>query len=210
MLPLSDCTLGLLSRRMNVPRYDRARLEPSIVHLGVGGFHRAHQALYLDDLACRGMTAWGEVGIGLRSPAMRTALAGQDHLFTVVQQDSAGQRARVVGSMCDYVFAGDQPRSALRRLTDVRTRIVSMTVTGDGYNVDAEQGFRADAPQVLRDLRQPHLPHTWFGYLTEALSLRRRAGLGGFTVMSCDNLAHSGAVTRTALVGFARLRDETL
>jgi fructuronate reductase/mannitol 2-dehydrogenase len=195
---------------MDVPAYDRSVLTPSIVHLGVGGFHRAHQAVYLDDLARAGVTGWGVVGVGLRSPALRAALVGQDNLFTVVQQDSGRESARVVGSMCDYLFAGDDPARVIGRLADPRTRIVTMTITGDAYNVDSGGTFREDSREVLLDLRRPHLPVTWFGYLTEALSLRRRAGLGGFTVLSCDNLAHSGATTRKALVAFARLRDETL
>jgi fructuronate reductase/mannitol 2-dehydrogenase len=210
MISLSNSTLGQLSRRLDVPLYDRSLIKPAIVHLGVGGFHRAHQAVYLDDLARGGMTGWGEVGVGLRSPALRTALAGQDNLFTIVEQDSDSESARVVGSMCDYLFAGDSQAAVLRRLIDPRTRIVSLTITGDAYNVDAEGHFLEDSLEVRRDLRQAHLPETWFGYLTEALSRRRRAGIGGFTVLSCDNLANSGVTTRAALVGFARLRDETL
>ncbi|MCW2835587.1 MAG: Mannitol dehydrogenase domain protein [Nocardioides sp.] len=210
MLHLSDSTLGLVARRMDVPLYDRSLLSRSIVHLGVGGFHRAHQAVYLDDLARAGMTDWGVVGVGLRSPALRDALVGQDNLFTVLERDSHGENARVVGSMCDYLFAGDDPGRVIGRLADPRTRIVTMTITGDAYNVDSDGIFRDDTREVLADLRRPHLPITWFGYLTEALAFRRRAGLGGFTVLSCDNLATSGDTTRTALVAFARLRDETL
>jgi mannitol 2-dehydrogenase len=210
MLPLSDRMLHRVSGRLQVPRYDRTRLEQSIVHLGVGGFHRAHQAVYLDDLARGGSTAWGEVGVGLRSSTLRSVLAEQDHLFTVVEQDSDGERARVVGAMTDYLFAGDDARRVLLRLADPRTRIVSMTITGDAYPVGPHGVFRDDAPETLRDLRDPRSPQTWYGYLVEALSLRRRAGLGGFTVLSCDNLANSGATTRAVVVGFARLRDETL
>jgi mannitol 2-dehydrogenase len=210
MLRLSNAALGRLSHRLDVPRYDRTRLTPSIVHLGVGGFHRAHQAVYLEGLARQGLTAWGEIGVGLRSGAMRAILAEQDHLFSVVQQGSEGESARVIGVMTDYLFAGVERLRVLRRLTDAGTRVVTMTITGDGYNVDPVHGFLGQVPEVLRDLRHPHLPTTWFGYLTEALSLRRRAGLGGFTVLSCDNLANNGAVTRTALLGYARLRDETL
>ncbi|MCW2813072.1 MAG: Mannitol dehydrogenase domain protein [Nocardioides sp.] len=210
MLPLSDTTLRRVSRRVDVPRYDRSRLVPSIVHLGVGGFHRAHQAVYLDDLARRGATAWGEVGVGLRSPGVRSALSGQDSLFTVVQRDSDGASARVVGAMCDYVYGGDEPQRVVERLADERTRIVTMTITGDAYRVGADGTLDHTDPEVARDLADPGSPRTWVGHLTEALARRRQAGDGGFTVLSCDNLADSGATTRAALVGYARLRDETL
>lgn len=209
MLDLSHATLRHLSGRVDVPRYERSRLTPSIVHLGVGGFHRAHQAVYLDDLARQGSTEWGEVGVGLRSPATREALSGQDHLFTVVQQGPGDVRARVAGAMTDHLFAGEDGGAVLDRLVDARTRLVTMTITGDAYCLGPD-GFREDAPEVLSDLRRPHAPESWFGYLTEALSQRRRAGLGGFTVLSCDNLADSGDAARAALVGYARLRDETL
>jgi mannitol 2-dehydrogenase len=209
-MQLSDSNLRALSRRVDVPLYDRGRLEPSIVHLGVGGFHRAHQAVYLDDLARGGATGWGEVGVGLRSPGMRVALEAQDHLFTVVEHDADGERARVVGAMKGYLFAPDHPHAVLARLSDAQTRIVSLTITGDGYNVDASGRFRHDAREVVHDLRRPGAPTSWFGYLTEALAMRRRSGLGGFTVLSCDNLPESGATARRALVSFARLRDETL
>jgi mannitol 2-dehydrogenase len=210
MIHLSDATLPGLSRRLEVPRYERELLVPSIVHIGVGGFHRAHQAVYLDDLARLGSTAWGEVGVGLRSPRMRSALGAQDRLFTVVEQDSRGESARVVGAMTDYLFAPDDPRAVLARLADPRTRIVSMTITGDGYNVEPGGSFRQAAPEVLHDLRHPQAPTTWFGYVCEALAMRRRAGLGGLTLLSCDNLADSGRTARTALLSFAGLRDETL
>lgn len=210
MIRLSDSTLPSLSRRLATPGYDRGRLQPSMVHIGVGGFHRAHQAVYLDDLARCGSTDWGLVGVGLRSPAMRSALVPQDGLFTVVEQDSAGETARVVGAMTDYLFAPDDPRALLARLADPRTRIVSLTITGDGYNVGSSGTFRRGVPEVLRDLRRPETPSTWFGFLTQALVMRRKAGLGGFTVLSCDNLADSGGVAREALVSFAGLRDETL
>jgi mannitol 2-dehydrogenase len=210
MLHLSDSTLPALARRLEVPQYERDLLLPSIVHIGVGGFHRAHQAVYLDDLARLGSTQWGEVGVGLRSPRMRSALLAQDRLFTVVEHDSRGESARVVGALRDYLFAPDDPRAVLTRLADPHTRIVSMTITGDGYNVDSGGSFRHAAPGVLHDLRHPEAPTTWFGYVCEALSLRRRAGLGGFTLLSCDNLADSGATARTALLTFAGLRDETL
>jgi mannitol 2-dehydrogenase len=210
MTRLSEATLPTLGRRLEVPTYDRSRLRSSIMHIGVGAFHRAHQAAYLDDVARAGSTDWGEIGVSLRSSRMRSALLSQDCLFTCVELESSDQRARVLGSMTDHLFGPDDPLSVIRRLADPQTKLVTMTITGDGYNIDGADRFRSDERSVLHDVQHPHTPGTWFGYIAEALSLRRRAGLGGFTVLSCDNLPDNGAAVRNALVSFASLRDETL
>ncbi|MDQ4038072.1 MAG: mannitol dehydrogenase family protein [Actinomycetota bacterium] len=195
---------------VEMPRYDRRLLSPAIVHIGVGGFHRAHQAVYLDELARAGETEWGELGVGLHTPAMRDALRAQDWLFTVVERDKIGDSARVVGSMTDYLFAPDDPGAVLDVLAGGRTRVVTLTVTGDGYNLDAQGNFRADSAAVLADLHRPHSPTTWYGFIVGALDRRRAAGLPGFTVLSCDNLPDSGAAARTAVLCFARMRNELL
>src|SRR4051812_5157714 len=106
---LRNQTLPQLHDHLAVPNYDRAALTPAVVHLGVGGFHRAHQAVYLDDLARTGETGWGEIGVGLRSPAMRDCLVPQDALYTVVERCQRGDSARVVGSMIRYHYAPDDP-----------------------------------------------------------------------------------------------------
>ncbi|WP_250007753.1 mannitol dehydrogenase family protein [Actinoplanes sp. M2I2] len=198
---LTDRTLASLRDRLDVPTYRRAALIPSVVHLGVGGFHRAHQAVYLDDLARQGDCDWGEVGVGLRSTTMRDALSPQDHLFTVVERDGAGDTARVVGSMVDYLFAPDDPEAVLRILADRRVRLVTLTITGDGYR-------RApDSPPAARPVEDPP-PAARF--LVEALDRRRRAGLPGFTVLSCDNLADNGAAARDMVLDLATVRDRRL
>jgi fructuronate reductase/mannitol 2-dehydrogenase len=193
-----------------VPAYDRAKLRSGFVHFGVGGFHRAHQAMYLDDLARLGHTGWGEIGIGLRSAAMRDALLPQDCLFTVVSRGAEDDAARAVGSMIGYRYAPDDPAAVLGVLADPRTRIVTLTITGGGYPVDSAGAFRDDHPAVLADLANPSAPATVHGYLVAALDRRRRAGLPAFTVLSCDNVPDNGAVTRATVVGFARLRDRGL
>jgi fructuronate reductase/mannitol 2-dehydrogenase len=108
---LSDQTVLSLDKRVGVPTFDRRALRPGVVHIGVGGFHRAHQAVYLDDLARRGDTAWGEIGVGLRSPAVRDALVAQDCLFTVVERGPRGDTARAIGSMIRYRYRAERPRS---------------------------------------------------------------------------------------------------
>jgi mannitol 2-dehydrogenase len=209
-VPLSALTLSQHARRMRVPSYDRSRLTPAVVHFSVGGFHRAHQLVYFDDLAEQGETGWGVVGVGLHSPTMRDALRPQDHLYTVVERSQTGQRARVIGSMVDYHFAPDSPATVLGLLTDERTRLVTMTVTGNAYRVDALSGEFTPDDAAHADLADPHHPRSLFGYIVEALDVRRRAGLPPFTVLSCDNMQRNGAAARTAVVGFARLRDEVL
>ena len=208
--PLNEHTLGRLPDAVQVPTYDRAALTPAVVHISVGGFSRAHQLVYLDELAQRGDTDWGVVGVGLHSSTMRDALAPQDNLYTVVERDAEAESARVVGAMVDYVYAPDSPQRVLELLTDERTRLVTMTVTGTAYRIDPQTGeFRPDE-EALADLDRPHEPCSVFGFLVEGLDRRRRAGLPPFTVMSCDNMQSNGTAARTAVVGYARLRDEVL
>jgi fructuronate reductase/mannitol 2-dehydrogenase len=210
-VPLCDRTLTHLPQDISTPTYDRSALRPGIVHIGVGGFHRAHQAVYLDELARRGETGWGVLGVGLHSRAIGEVLAGQDRLWTVVERAADGDRATVVGALTGYLYAPDDPEAVLAALTDEATRVVSLTITGSGYRVDAHTGeFDAEDPHVARDLEDPGNPETVFGYLTEALDRRRQAGVTPFTVLSCDNMQSNGAAARTAVVSFARLRDDDL
>jgi fructuronate reductase/mannitol 2-dehydrogenase len=208
--PLSDGSLAEYAGTVRVPGYDRAELVPSIVHIGVGGFHRAHQAIYLDDLAELGETGWGVVGVGLHRPQMGEVLTAQDCLFTVVERGPGHESARVIGSLVDYLYAPEDPEAVLRALADPRTRIVTLTITGAGYLVDDTGRFQADDPDVQHDLASPLRPCTVTGYLTEALDRRRRAGDAPFTVLSCDNLPDSGAAARTAVVAHAALREPVL
>ena len=208
--PLTASTLASFGDGVTLPTTDRAALVPAVVHLGVGGFHRAHQAVYLDDLARLGHHGWGEVGVGLRSPAMRDALAPQDWLYTVVERSRDRDAARVVGSMVGYHYAPDDPEAVLAVLADPRTRVVTLTITGGGYPVDENGAFRTDDAEVRADLSRPQRPVTAFGYLVAALGRRRAAGLPGFTVLSCDNMPDNGAASRTAVLGFARAHDPGL
>ena len=208
--PLSASTLPHYADHVAVPTYDRSALVPAVVHIGVGGFHRAHQALYFDDLATSGETGWGVVGVGLHRPQMGEVLSAQDGLFTVVERDADGDRARVVGAIVDYLFARDQPGAVLARLSDPRTRLVTLTITGNGYLVDEEGHFDVHHADVQHDLSAPQALRTVVGLLTEALARRRASGAGPFTVLSCDNLPDSGACARTAVLSFARLRDPAL
>ena len=211
---LSQAKLGALEPTVARPTYDRAQLRPAIVHIGVGGFHRAHQGLYLDDLAEQRITTeWGERGIGLLPGDRRMAdvLSAQDYLYTVVERGAAGDVARVVGSLVGYVFAPAERQRALQILADPATRIVSLTITEGGYNVDdVTRIFDVNNPAVRADAQRPTEPQTVFGYITAALRRRRDAGVTPCTVLSCDNLQGNGAIARTAFVSFARMQDSAL
>ena len=186
----------------------------SLLHIGVGGFYRAHQAVYLDDLLQQpGNTAWGYCGIGLlpQDAAMRDALQSQDCLYTVVERSASGDRARVIGSLLNYLHAPQDPEAVLNALASPQTRIVSLTITEGGYYVNEGTGEFNDAhPDIVHDLQHPRQPKCSFGYLVEALSRRSANGLGPFTVMSCDNLQHNGDVARKMILAFAERRDPGL
>jgi fructuronate reductase/mannitol 2-dehydrogenase len=207
--PLRDDTLADLSAAADVPTYDRTELTPSIVHIGVGGFHRAHQAVYFDDLVRRGIsTDWGVVGVGLHSPQMGQVLREQDNLYTVVVRGPETDEVRVVGVLTDYLFAPADPGAVLDTLANERTRLVTLTITGSGYPTGGDPD--PQDPDVVADVERPSQPGTAFGYIVEGLDRRRRAGLAPFTVLSCDNMQNNGATTRAVVVGTARLRDPEL
>src|SRR5437762_2332017 len=198
-----------------VPGYDRGQVTTGIVHIGVGGFHRSHQAMYIDTLMNRGAAMdWGICGIGVQpsNTRMRDALAAQDGLYTLVLRHGDGTwEARVVGSIVEYLFAPDDPEAVVEKMAAPATRIVSLTVTEGGYNLDAVTGeFNASDPAVLADLRPGAVPRTVFGLVTEALARRRDRGIPAFSIMSCDNIGGNGQVSQRTFTAFARLRDPGL
>ncbi|MDQ2814998.1 MAG: mannitol dehydrogenase family protein [Actinomycetota bacterium] len=208
-------TLAQLTGEVSVPRYDRRQVSTAIVHLGVGNFHRSHQAMYIDTLMNNGAAMdWGICGIGLRpsSTRMRDVMAAQDGLYTLVLRHGDGTwQARVIGSIVEYLFAPDDPVAAIEKMAAPATRIVSLTVTEGGYNLDAVTGqFNASDPAVVADLRPGAVPRTVFGLVTEALARRRARGIPAFTIVSCDNVQGNGQVSRRAFTAFARLTDPGL
>ncbi|GGB94194.1 mannitol dehydrogenase [Marinobacterium zhoushanense] len=214
-MKLNNENLELLPQRLVKPSYDRRQVRQGIVHIGVGGFHRAHQAIYTEQLLNQGgAREWGICGVGLRAEdrAMRDALASQDYLYTLYELgDGADTQIQVVGSIGDFLLAEEGQEALIARLADPATRIVSLTITEGGYCTDDSSGeFLSELPEIRHDLEYPKKPTTVFGFLTEALARRRDAGVGPFTVMSCDNLPHNGRVARNALLGFAALRDRAL
>jgi mannitol 2-dehydrogenase len=215
MTSLTEKTLTRLNADVAVPRYNRRDVTTGIVHIGVGNFHRSHQAMYIDTLMNSGAALdWGICGIGLQpsNVAMRDALAAQDGLYTLVIRHGDGTwDARVIGSLVEYLFAPDDPEAAIEKMAAPATRIVSLTVTEGGYNLDAVTGeFSASDESVVADLRPGAVPRTMFGLVTEALARRRARGIPAFTVLSCDNIQGNGHVSQRAFTAFARLRDPEL
>ncbi len=212
-IPLSLATLDQLPPGLMRPRYRRDQLTPGIVHFGVGNFHRAHQALYLDELMNAGEALdWAIIGAGVlpSDAAMREKLAGQDYLTTLVEQEADYSRARIIGPMIDFIAPGESA-ALLGWLENPAIRIVSLTITEGGYFIAPSTGmFDPEHPAIRRDGASPADPKTVFGYVVAALARRRIKGLAPFTVMSCDNIPHNGHVTRKSVVGLARLSDATL
>jgi mannitol 2-dehydrogenase len=215
MTPLNASTLSSLDAAVSVPSYDRAAVRTGIVHFGVGGFHRAHQAMYLDRLMDEGKALdWGICGVGVLpgDRAMKDAMQAQDCLYTMVIKRADGTlEPRVVGSIVEYLFAPDDPEAVVEKLADEATRIVSLTVTEGGYNFNAVTGeFDASNPDVVHDLQPGAAPRTTFGLVTEGLVRRRERGLAPFTVLSCDNIQGNGDAARKSFIAFATLRDPEL
>ncbi|WP_339758173.1 mannitol dehydrogenase family protein [uncultured Hoeflea sp.] len=209
-MKLSNANLNKLTDGIDVPGYDRTALTPGILHIGVGNFHRAHQAIYLHRLFETGRDHdWAIIGAGVKpyDEAMRQRLAPQDWLTTVVELDPAGYSATICGSMID--FCAIDAGKLVAAMAQPEIRIVSLTVTEGGYYVDAKTGgFDAAHPDIIADAEDPEHPTTVFGQIIAALMARRAAGIAPFTVMSCDNLPENGHVARNAVIGLAERRSD--
>ncbi|ARP89953.1 mannitol dehydrogenase [Bordetella genomosp. 9] len=206
-----------------LPRLNRQRLpqlsdhlpaipwkEPriGIVHLGLGNFHRAHQAMYTEDAMLAGGGDWGICGVSLRRPDTRDALAPQDYLYSVLVRDTNGQRVRIARALRRILVAPEEPQAVLDAMCDERVKIVSLTVTEKGYCQDPKTGgLDFEHPLIVRDLKDPDHPQSVPGYLVAALKRRRQHP---FTVLSCDNLSHNGAALRRVTVDYATALDPAL
>lgn len=214
-MKLNKQNLTQLGHGVALPGYTLSERRQGIAHIGVGGFHRAHQAFYTDALMNKGEGLdWAICGVGLRTEdrANYLSLKDQDFLYTLFELgDTPDTETRVIGAMNDMLMAEDDRQALIDKLASAEIRIVSMTITEGGYCIDDSTGeFMAHLPQIQHDLANPAQPTTVFGFLCAALAKRRAAGIPAFTLMSCDNLPHNGAVTRKALLAFAALRDSEL
>jgi mannitol 2-dehydrogenase len=213
MTELNQANLGSLT--IPVPSYDRSQVKVGIVHFGVGGFHRAHQAMYLDQLMEQGKALeWGICGVGVMpfDLRMKEAMQSQDCLYTLVEKAPDGSwEPRILGSIVQYLYAPYDPDAVIEKMADPATRIVSLTVTEGGYNFHPVTGqFDDTNPAVQADLAPGAVPATTFGLITEALVRRRSRGIEPFTVMSCDNIQGNGHMAHEVFAAFAQLRDPEL
>lgn len=211
---LNQSSLHQLSDSVQVPQYDRQQITSGIVHIGVGGFHRAHQALYLDEYFHRNPGSdWGICGVGLLEfdQRMRDALQSQDCLYTLVERSPDDDRARVIGSIIYYLFAPENRQAVIDALAAPQCRIVTLTITEGGYYyIEGSGEFDVNHPTIQHDLQHPQQPIGVYGFLTAALDQRRQQGLPPFTVLSCDNLQGNGNIVRTMLTTFAKLQNPEL
>lgn len=208
---LADATMADLPAAVLRPAYDRGLLQTGIVHLGIGAFHRAHQAAYTDTVLGNGDLRWGIVGASLRSAETRDALAPQDWLYTVAARDGEGERLRVIGSSAGLLVAPEDPGVLLDTMARPEVKIVSLTVTEKGYCHAPATGRLDEAHADIRhDLASPDKPRSAVGFIVEAIARRRAAGLAPFTLLSCDNLPANGRTLKRVITRFAELRDPDL
>ncbi|EJK86871.1 mannitol-1-phosphate/altronate dehydrogenase [Rhizobium sp. AP16] len=193
------------------PVYDRQALKPGIVHIGLGAFHRAHQAIYTDAALAHAFGNWGIVGVSLRSTEIAQDMRAQDCLYSVVARDRSGDSVRVVGSIVEALAANDDGEAVLGRLADPAIQIVTLTVSEKAYGIDPISGGLDYAhPAIAEDLKSPTRPTGVIGYLTEGLARRKAAGLSPFTVLCCDNLPSNGRIVRRLVIEMAATRDPAL
>lgn len=211
MTRLSSATIGDLPSTVAVPSYDRSAVKPGVVHLGIGAFHRAHQAVVFEAALESGDLRWGITGASLRSPGVRDEMNPQDGLYTVVTRDGSGDSLKVMGVVREVLVAPENPGALVERLAHPDTHIVTLTVTEKGYKLDPATGaLLADDPDVAADCTDLTAPRTAPGFLVAALAARRDRGLPPFTAISCDNLPHNGRRLEQAVLAIARAHGAAL
>lgn len=203
---LSNATLTRLRNAVTRPAYDRSAVRVGIVHLGVGAFHRAHQAVYTDDVLAGGDLRWGICGVSLRRPKMRDALSAQDGLYTLaIRSDRQPDRLRVIGSLTKMLFAPASPFDVVQELARPSVAIVTLTVTEKGYCRNASTGELDDRhPDIAHDLANPVSPRSSIGLLAAAISARQARGVKPLALLSCDNLSGNGKGLRQGLSTYIR------
>ena len=211
MTRLNDAALSGLPADVASPAYDRAAVKTGVVHLGIGAFHRAHQAVVFDDALASGDLRWGVLGASLRSPGVRDQLNPQDGLYTLVVRDGADEHLRVIGAGRGVLVGPENPAALVAAMTGAEVHIVTLTVTEKGYRLDPATGdLLLDDPEVAADLADIGAPRTAPGFIVAALRARKASGLKPFTVISCDNLPHNGKRIRAGVLAMARRIDPAL
>jgi mannitol 2-dehydrogenase len=213
LMKLNLDTLNALPEDVRTPRYDRSDLSGGIVHIGLGNFHRGHQAWYLHRLMDLGLAHdWAIIGAGVRlaDAHQREKLLAQDCLTTLIELDPSGKSAEVIGSMIDYVEVTEHNGPLIAQMAAAPVRIVSLTVTEGGYYQTVDGDLDTDHADIQHDVAHPDTPKTAFGAMVAALKHRRANGVGPFTCQSCDNLQGNGDILRQTIVGLAEQSDPEL
>ena len=179
-----------------------------IVHLGIGAFHRAHQAVYTDKIMQQSNAMWGICGVSLRRPAMRDALAPQDYLYTVIEKSAQHETARIIAVLQQVLVAAENPSAVVAQMAHDDCKIVSLTITEKGYYHDPASGkLKKASVDIQDDLQDLTTPKTALGFIVAALQQRYLNQQLPFTVLSCDNLPHNGRLLRHLVLEFAALVD---
>lgn len=211
MIRLNDAVLPGLPSSVVRPAYDRSQVTTGVVHLGIGAFHRAHQAVVFEDALASGDLRWGVLGASLRSPGVRDQLNPQDGLYTLVVRDGADEHLRVIGAGRGVLVGPEDPAALVAAMADADVHIVTLTVTEKGYRLDPATGdLLLNDPEVAADLAGIAAPRTAPGFIVAALRARKAAGLKPFTVISCDNLPHNGRRIRAGVLAMASRIDPAL
>lgn len=211
LMRLNPDVLAKLPSAIGRPTYDRNRVTTGIVHLGIGAFHRAHQAAYTEQVLASGDLRWGIVGASLRSPDTRDALNPQRGLYTLNIRSGTGDNLAIIGAIKDVLVAPESPSALIETMARADVKIITLTVTEKGYCHDPATGELSEShPDVVHDLKNPTAPRSAIGFLVEALARRRAHGVKPFTILCCDNLPSNGKTVRRVVTRFAQLRDKAL
>ena len=206
---LNNLNLSKLENQVSIPKYHRSNIKTGIVHVGIGGFHRAHQAYYTDTLLQdESIKDWGICGVALLDfdTKIYNTLKEQDGLYTLIVKELDGTLSKsVIGSIVECMFAPENPLKVIEKMADPEVKIISLTITEGGYNYnEATKSFNFENPLIQHDLKHPQAPKTIFGYLTQAFKLRKERGLKGCTVQSCDNVQGNGHVAKNMLLSYVQ------
>lgn len=215
VLSLNQDNLGAMPLKVKVPSYDRDKVTTSIVHIGVGNFHRSHEAYYINELIEKhGVLDCGICGVGLLDYDRRiyNILKDQDGLYTLITKELDGLlSARIIGSIVEYIFAPENPIAVIEKMADPSIKIISLTITEGGYNLNEATGeFDFSNPVIVEDMKNPMSPKTVFGYLAQAMKLRMQRGTRGCTIQSCDNIQGNGDVAKKALTDYVKKAEPEL
>ena len=212
---LNSQNLPQLSETVSIPQYDRSKVKAGIVHVGVGGFHRAHEAYYTDQLLHNETAGdWGICGVALLEydAKIYKTLKEQDGLYTLVIKELDGTLTkRIIGSIVEMLYAPENPLKVIEKMASPAIKIVTLTITEGGYNYNEATGkFNFENPAIQYDLENPQAPKTIFGYLTQALKMRKEKGLEGITIQSCDNVQGNGHMAEKMLLSYVKVAEPTL